>query len=332
MAVAKKQPLCYYKCNLRIEAYIGGLRKGEIMSKEQGFYHEIIETSKRMPVQVILHAESLDFFVLEHWHRSIELDYILNCRGRFWVNGKEKYVSEQSMVLINSGDIHALEPVPMAGAKPLYGASIFIAYEFLKEICPEIDSYLFVLEGSEEKLEELKEIYRKIIRLHQAEQSSFHYLEMNGLVYQMLYLLFTYFRQERSAASVKSQKYMERLRSVMEYMESSYREPLTLQEVASHFSISREYLARDFHKYTGSTFKEYLNKIRIGKAYEALMTTDLNMLDIALDNGFPDVRSFIKVFKEVYGMTPFQYKKERALPDSRQGGTPLEGYPHIVCR
>ena len=57
------------------------------------------------------------------------------------------------------------------------------------------------------------------------------------------------------------------------------------------------------------TFKEYLTSVRLYNANKELMNTDYSVLQIALDNGFPDARSFINKFKEVYNETPNKYRK-----------------------
>ena len=71
------------------------------------FYHETFVQSEQMPMQLRLHRGQINYMILEHWHRSIEMDYLLDCEADFYMNGKKKAVSAGSITLINSGDIHA---------------------------------------------------------------------------------------------------------------------------------------------------------------------------------------------------------------------------------
>ncbi len=80
-------------------------------------------------------------------------------------------------------------------------------------------------------------------------------------------------------------------------MEEHYQEPVTLCQVAAHFNLSMEYLARDFKKHTGEYIPEYLDKVRLNHAFELLYGTDYSMLEVAMMSGFADVRSFIKVLR-----------------------------------
>ena len=56
-------------------------------------------------------------------------------------------------------------------------------------------------------------------------------------------------------------------------------------------------MTRYFKKQTGTTFYQYLQKIRLKHAYYDLMHTDMKIIDIALNNGFKNVKSFKKSFK-----------------------------------
>lgn len=61
--------------------------------------------------------------------------------------------------------------------------------------------------------------------------------------------------------------------------------------------------------YTGSTFLTYLNSIRLNSAFKQVMSTDLSIITIAENNGFANVKSLNKLFKETYGLTPSAYRK-----------------------
>lgn len=295
------------------------------------FYHETFMQSEQMPMELRLHRGQINYMILEHWHRSIEIDYLLDCEADFYMNGKKKAVSAGSITLINSGDIHALEPreVPEDPGDEIHGISLFISYEFLKKICPEIDQITFELEGAEERLHELKGIFDDLIRLELSPAEEYGYLKKNALLHQLMYLLLTYFKGPKNSSAVKSQKYIDRLRVVLDYVEENYQEPLTLQGVADHFNVSMEYLARILKKYTGNTFKMHLNQVRVSKAFRDLLETDYSILEIAMRSGFPDTRSFINVFRDTYGMTPSQYRKKNPRRETVKETVSAEYPPHI---
>lgn len=197
------------------------------------------------------------------------------------------------------------------------------------QIAPDIDRISFDLSKSEEKVDELKEIYREMIRIRLALEEEYGHLLMNGLLYRFLYLLLTYFKIDCGSESVKSQKYIDRIRKVLDYIDVHYQESLTLQGVAEKFAVSMEYLSRVMKKYTGHTFKEHLNQIRLMKAFEQLMQTDYSVTEIAMNSGFSDVRSFISVFKENYGVAPLQFRKKNMKHMTVESGEMVGAMPHV---
>lgn len=295
------------------------------------FYHETFDMNKQNPMEIYLHRGNVNYIITEHWHKTLEMDYILDTGAYVWINGEKKYIEPGGMVLINSGDIHAIEAAgEVSGSEDtLHAASMFISYEYIQELCPEIDNITFDLGGNEEKFLELRNIFEEYMKLYFAEKTEYSYLKINALANQILYLLFTYFKCEKNPNMVRNQKYIDRLRKVMDYMEEHYGEPLTMQDVAEHFNVSMEYMAKVFKTYSGNTFKESLNKIRLSKAFYELLETENSMLEIAMHNGFPDVRSFNNTFKKEYGMTPFQYKKERAKSRGAKSKESLMEQPFV---
>ncbi|MEH7495665.1 GH39 family glycosyl hydrolase, partial [Neobacillus niacini] len=108
--------------------------------------------------------------------------------------------------------------------------------------------------------------------------------------------------------SIKGQN--DRLTEIIDYIQSNYREPLSLEEVASIHYLSIPYLSKYFKKQTGKTFSQYLNEIRLAHAVNELVNSDKPITRIALDNGFPNLASFNRVFNENYQLKPVEYRKQ----------------------
>ena len=64
---------------------------------------------------------------------------------------------------------------------------------------------------------------------------------------------------------------------------------------------------------TGVTFHRALNQRRIGIACDLLRTTDLPTAAIGAEVGLPEPKTFSRVFREVEGMTPGEYRRGSAL-------------------
>ena len=88
-----------------------------------------------------------------------------------------------------------------------------------------------------------------------------------------------------------------------------YHTGITLDEIATRLNITPEYLGTQFHKDTGTTFSAYIKNYRISKAKELLVGTSLKLYEIADRVGYSDPKYFSKVFREMTGQLPAEYRK-----------------------
>lgn len=92
------------------------------------------------------------------------------------------------------------------------------------------------------------------------------------------------------------------------YIEEHYAQKLTLQEVADKCYVSQWHLSKLINKYTGNTFYELLNNVRIEKAKALLNDTKLKIGDIVDMVGYSDAAHFSRVFKRIVGVSANEYR------------------------
>lgn len=97
---------------------------------------------------------------------------------------------------------------------------------------------------------------------------------------------------------------------LLEYIQDHYADPITLTGVARQFHFNASYLSSYFASYNGEGFSEYLNKIRLEKAMELLLTTELTISEISASVGYSDQSYFTKVFKKQTGISPSQFRRQ----------------------
>lgn len=88
-----------------------------------------------------------------------------------------------------------------------------------------------------------------------------------------------------------------------------YADGITLGEIAARLSMSQEYLGTQFHKEVGEPFSVYIRNVRMAKAKELLIGTQLKQYEIAQRVGYADPKYFARVFRECEGMGPAEYRK-----------------------
>ncbi len=265
--------------------------------------HEVIEIDNKMVANVIIH-EKAKFVVPEHWHNHLELTYILKGEMNICIDGNTSLVKSDDLIVINSKQVHSIQG---DNEDVFIGLTIIVSYDFLKKSYPDIDKIIFELRDNKE-LMDLKRIFREIAIFYTQSNNSLNYLKINSLVYEVMYILLkNYTVKKDSINSCLSQKYLERMMRITDYINENYKDNITLENVAMKFNFSKEYLSRSFTKYMGINFKNYLVSVRLSSAYRDLINTDYSITHIALENGFPNLKSFITAFKRTYGETPYKY-------------------------
>jgi two-component system response regulator YesN len=87
-----------------------------------------------------------------------------------------------------------------------------------------------------------------------------------------------------------------------------YNKDLNLDLIASKYNISKNYLCHLFKKTTGETYLSYLTAVRMEKAKELLLKTNMKTYEIAEMVGIPNPRYFSRLFKKSVGMLPTDFK------------------------
>lgn len=103
-------------------------------------------------------------------------------------------------------------------------------------------------------------------------------------------------------------KNSEIVKKAIQYISQNFSNQLTLEEVAEQVHLNPTYFSTMFKQSTGSSFKEYLNMVRIEESKRLLSNTDYSLIDIAVATGFEDQSYFSKVFKKYTGLTPKQFR------------------------
>ncbi len=101
----------------------------------------------------------------------------------------------------------------------------------------------------------------------------------------------------------------EQIQQTIEFIEDHMKEEIDIDGLAKLASLSPFYYQRLFRRLIKKPVAEYIKLRRMAKATEILLQRDKRILDIALDLGFSSHEHFTRTFKEAFGMTPEDYRK-----------------------
>ena len=101
------------------------------------------------------------------------------------------------------------------------------------------------------------------------------------------------------------------VKRAIDYIQNNYHIPIKVADVAEYVCINRSYLYSLFQEALDMSPRQYLSRYRITKAAQLLLSTSLSIESIALSTGYNDPFVFTKAFKNVTGMSPTMYRKEK---------------------
>ncbi|WP_417039757.1 helix-turn-helix domain-containing protein, partial [Clostridium porci] len=124
-------------------------------------------------------------------------------------------------------------------------------------------------------------------------------------------LLYDYIYKEKLKTTVYlSSKDKSILNDVKSFIEINFADRFTIAELTKRFAINQQKLVTGFKESFNTTINEYTKKCRMTKALELLYDDELSIVEIAKTVGYYGDGYFQKAFKEIYGVTPSQMRKD----------------------
>ena len=246
-----------------------------------------------------------------HWHVEFELIRILSGSLKVTIDEKEFSAETGDIIFIPAGSIHSGIPKNCIYECLVFDLNMLMnktdsCCRFLRQIT---DHEVSVQTHYTSTCGTIHQIIWTLFDSASSKKEGYQ-LVVFGAMYQFFGSLFSEHLYERSPDNQhRSHKRIVQLKQALEFMESSYNMPLTLEEISASVGMSPKYFCRFFHEMTHRTPIDYLNYYRIERACYQLITTDLSITEIAYASGFNDLSYFIKTFKKYKGTTPKKYLK-----------------------
>lgn len=250
-----------------------------------------------------------------HWHNAQEI--IIPLEGGYTVTVRDMsyHLEPGDIFLIPSGELHSME-APSDGTR----------FIFLFELDPlgklEDFSYIrsFLTKPIHITAKTCPAIYEKEISL--IMQTAAHYWGDSPVkqmhIYSCLmefYACYTDYHSRKELSLVQSdpdctlKNATHRLNSLLQYLEQHYADKMSLEDAAGMIHLSKFYFTRIFKQYTGQTFYDYLNMLRIQASETLLRDTDASTKHVAQSCGYSSISTFDRTFRKYKGCSPSEFRK-----------------------
>lgn len=276
------------------------------------------------PYEAFLYDTShMVFPIRPHWHYFMEIIYMKEGTGLIECDGNSYIVETGDMILFHPEAVHAIYTA----------TNVPLKYEGLKFDVNRLyteNSYaprLRTILGSARKNQHasicFKEEEIRDIDAAGIIQECYRELEHKNYGYDIIvhdricYLLVNLIRKwrEKGFDTDKAAEFaqeVDSIHSITAYIDAHAGESIRVEELADMCNMSYSYFAKNFKQYYGRSCKEYIEFIRVCKVEDMLLFTDFDLSYISQETGFSDSSHLIKTFKKWKGVTPKQYKLQRA--------------------
>jgi len=247
-----------------------------------------------------------------HWHEALEFGLVREGTLQVSTAGQTRTFQAGEGFFINSNvltamacdgpcvlDSHLFHPV-------LLGGHFHSVYE-IKYLNPVIQNRgldLLPIDGQSRTGRELLQRLRQLSALQTGENAEFQTRNLLSEIWlQLLQCL------QETPVRTEPGRNQERMLTMMAFIHEHYAEKLTLEEIAATAAVSTRECLRCFRSSIGQSPMEYLISYRVQAAAKLLERTDLPVTGIAMETGWSSSSYFAKMFRQLRGQIPNEYRK-----------------------
>lgn len=281
-------------------------------------YRELKENkphgTKEYPyTQYFMHNPRRAFHIPVHWHDEVEIIYVKKGCITIYI-GEEAFSAEAGdLFFVNSGELHFMESDDMGVEYyTLLFPLLFLSFQIEDALEQEVfmplrqRQLLFPLQLKGFKAEkQMTRIIREVIDVNDEKETGYQ-LRTRILLLELIESLL----KEEGLHQPNITRTTGMQRELLAYIQEHYTEKITLGMLAKEFHLSEKYISWYFKEHFSISFMQYVSHLRMTRAKDLLLTTELSITEVALSCGYPSVNLFIRGFKEMHGMTPLQYRKQ----------------------
>ena len=288
------------------------------LSEYQNYHETKSHTASEFPYNTYLCSIPLDFTLVPlHWHAELEIVVIKKGTGLISVDFEKRTVSCGDIVFIRPGQLHSIE---QNGARKMEYENIILKPELLISGEADLCARQFITPLMKGELRcvtfltpavpgypEISDCISRIDHLCEKRPDGYQ-LAVKGFLFQLVFLLLSH-RQKKSTSPALQTKSLEKIKTILKYVEEHYADHITIDDMAAITFYSKSHFMKFFKAHMGTGFIEYLNDYRLTIAERLLRTSDATVLEIAEKSGFDNLSYFNRMFKRKYGQSPGKQRK-----------------------
>lgn len=290
--------------------------------KKQLIYEEKLRHgTAELPVALhkLSYPEGTDAVFYLHWHKEFELLVMTGGQMELTIEDRSYHLKKDDIVFINSDLNHAAKTINQT---PCDFFAIDFSYQLLKENLHSSFGRKYIRPVLSDKL-----LFPEIIHAHDSvwgeeilhaltmirscpeHDLAPHELMIKSRILLVWEGLFSHAMPVKSHMGTADSLHNERLAPILAYIHENYNYEITLSELAHMIPMSEGQFCRVFKQSMKQSPMQYIMRYRILQSCQLLLDTDKKIGEIANLSGFNNSSYYNKVFMQIIGCSPSEYRK-----------------------
>ncbi len=269
-------------------------------------------------------SERIEVTAIAHVHSAVEIIYVTEGNYKIDSDGMQTYASQGDIVVFPSNTVHSIYHLEKRRGEyyvlkltPDILFRVFKGGNSIECIAPFIkrQSNNRTIFRQTEIPGNMSMVWNNMIAEYEKKTSTMYAMQK---IYALNFLLLFYrnlFQTQQLDVGSKlniGKDIRKLIYESVNFINENYASDITPAQCAKRINLSYSYYNKAFHAVIGKGFKEYLTALRLAKARNAIIATNLPITDIALSYGYKSTAYFISEFKKAYGETPGETRKKTA--------------------
>lgn len=270
-------------------------------------YEKKVINDEEFPIQVFRNQMRKKGQIFhDHWHEHIELHYVMEGSCTIRISGNIRVGTAGDLIVINSNELH------MGFCESKNMVVLVVIFE-MDAFSKELANQNYIFKDLIQSDATIKELLEDLCRENEDKNPGYR-ITVKGLLLQLIGYLVRYYAAEQlsDSESSKRRKNLERLNTVLQYIENNYSDSITNEQLAEMIHLSQDRFNHLFKESMGMSPLSYINNIRLKKAYNLLKKENYTISEIATAVGFKDFNHFGRLFRRKYGMSPSKIRENES--------------------
>lgn len=267
-------------------------------------YEHKILSDKEFPVQLFLNQfHQKGWYFKEHWHEHLELHYVLEGETLFRLNKTDIHARKGDLVIANSNVLH--------GGYCDGEIKVLVLIFEMSALSRELADQNIIFHSLVEADANIEEIMTVIYQEYRSKGLGYRLVCKGELLKLIAYLAREYTAQVLTdSESDKRKKRLERLNTVLNFIQNHYTESISNGDMAQVVHLSEDRFNHLFKESMGMAPLQYVNEVRLKKAMNLLKKREGTVAEIAAAVGYTDYNHFGRQFRKMFGCTPSEVLKK----------------------